>query len=222
MPSKMKECICIGCREDAFGHEVTYYACEKCKRWGTTDEFQEDRTLEVCDECHERVQKALFAERNGCMKKFILVFVILFLSGCGKGTIESARDHGVFEPYFQKFETESLKAGRNTTGDNGIPISFGNPGDADGNTGYCFQGLNDFYIVVDQTQWQALDEPTRTMLIAHELGHCLLHRVHDASTIPDSQFGKILKTIMNAGLVPADVFQNRESYYWTELFQPQN
>jgi hypothetical protein len=52
----------------------------------------------------------------------------------------------------------------------------------------------------------------------HELGHCVLGRVHD-SAIDQDAHGNYFHSLMYPGYVDSATYQEHREYYWKELFQ---
>jgi len=105
------------------------------------------------------------------MKTVILVSLVL-LSGCGKATIDPT-----FEPYIQSFE-----AAGNVKIEAPIDMHFGSipPQSANVETdGLCESGLGVPKITIDADKWATYSESARTLLVWHELGHCILGRAHN-------------------------------------------
>ena len=75
-------------------------------------------------------------------------------------------------------------------------------------------------IEIDPTYWNNMNVPDskRKALIYHELGHCILNRGHDSSTIDYPGYGTIPKTIMNPYLMDAFTWVGLQTYYINELF----
>lgn len=146
--------------------------------------------------------------------KYLLV-TLLVLSGCGKGLVPPAADHGAFEGYFQAFESASREFGRATEGDSAVSIGFGKPsGEL---AGACNVSWGQRSIVIDPEQWMQLTKSDRKTLIFHELGHCLLNRSHVTSWIEVLGVGEEPSSIMYPIVGHVDIDSN-PSYYLKELF----
>lgn len=81
---------------------------------------------------------------------------------------------------------------------------------ADGTTtlGICY--YSDYRIEVDPRYWNDLGTTRQAILIAHELGHCVLRRDHVEGRL----------SIMNPLLLSSSTFTSHEDELWKELFQP--
>jgi hypothetical protein len=169
--------------------------------------------------------------------ELLLMFLVLYLSGCGKGTI-APQAHGQFEPYFQAFEAASVRQGRSPYGDASLPIVFQSIPPGEDAVAQCLKPGPDNLItgrivVVDPAQWALLTETQRTETIYHEMSHCLLNRIHTSVTIvvpvpvdllqlfpPGTTTTSIADSIMNPTVQGDDwAFETYRNYYETELFQ---
>lgn len=155
--------------------------------------------------------------------RWLLLILIFFLQACGRGTIDSPSNHGVFEPYFQAFEEESIAHGRDTTGDTGISIQFVDSLSMETNElGQCDKSMGRSVSIL-RSGWGKASEVERTLLIAHELGHCLLNRQHRNDTynifIPLTFMDPVAPvSIMHPSLPTEEDFHYAEAKYWDELF----
>jgi hypothetical protein len=179
---------------------------------------------------------------------FIAVAAVvgITLTGCGQGIAGPAANRGQFESYFQQFETDSVAQGRSTFGDDAIPISLATLNTTE--AGRCVWGLlSGRQIYIDQVKWPNLDPNTRQALIDHELGHCLLNRVHTSDTISSLTasavtasallipFARLLaeesvsaiddfsvpKSIMDPNALTGSTYWTYRPYYIQELFSSQ-
>lgn len=114
------------------------------------------------------------------MKNFILLILALIVTGCGKATIDPA-----FQSYYDDFK--KLMNDQKVIGNTAVTIEFGTPTAGDtGIAGQCqtfFLGINT--IVIDRTGWEQASSDAQRVLIYHELGHCVLGRVHDTTMVVD-------------------------------------
>lgn len=154
----------------------------------------------------------------------VLSFAVLL---GGTGCSQSHYDVGPFGSYVEAYKTQAVKYGKSAD----IPMlemSFHTV--SEDLQGYCtfvpfaeFDGLMKFDLVptvyIDQNDWQTTDdESDREALIFHELGHCLLARVHDARMMPGDIETPI--SIMNPVKLPKGVYAAHHDYYVNELFNP--
>ena len=133
------------------------------------------------------------------------------------------------EPFMKTFREEAQKRGSSVSTANLI-IEFGTPQGQDvcgqctletGKTPRILLNNNSFC-------WQQANEQERECLLFHELGHCLLKRLHKTDKFPDGAF----TSLMNPDNV--DVYATcrypiggeecdkrpRRNYYIDELFDP--
>lgn len=112
------------------------------------------------------------------MKSALLLLVITTLAACGGKQYDVPAE---FQPYVDSFKAAGKAEGLNITVDN-LKIEFEAP---NGNEGAeCVTGINPPTIKVDSNLWaNATDETVRESMMFHELGHCVLMRVHDNTTI---------------------------------------
>lgn len=150
------------------------------------------------------------------MKTMSYLILLLVLVGCGKGVNPNTgiRD-AAFEVYFQNFETVSIAQGRDTFGDDNITIQFGTLTGTE--NGQCtVTALAGRIVHVDKTWWdETPDTNYRESLIFHELGHCLLNRIHRPGLIPG--LGLPL-SIMNPSAPTGEDYSYDKAYYQKELF----
>lgn len=159
----------------------------------------------------------------------ILAFVAIILS-CGKESFEPVYDvHEDFQDLVDSFSLEAAKRGVEVSLDNLI-LTY----DSDLENWKCGQcnslsSLNQEQKVVMINQknicWQNPQE--KELLIFHELGHCLLGRLHVSDTLPNGD-ARSLMVAGDLGLyapcryVFGDVddcnFIHKRSYYIDELF----
>jgi len=95
-------------------------------------------------------------------------------------------------------------------------------GCAEGRVGCCFtQSHETPVVVIDKAAWQGASSAYRSIIIYHELGHCVLNRQHDNATHAGGAFGiPIPASVMQAnfsGYLP-DLFTDFHEDYAKELF----
>jgi hypothetical protein len=116
------------------------------------------------------------------MLRFISMFcTILFISSCGKDTVEVSVDAALL-PYFETFQTEAFERGVAFNVENsnisGIITNIA------GNNiiAQCTHNVNEpSKVTVDIDYWNQASEQEKEFYIFHELGHCFLKRGHDDS-----------------------------------------
>jgi hypothetical protein len=129
--------------------------------------------------------------KTGVKKQNLFVAVILLLSlvvtGCGKPT----RELGSFDAYVTKFEEYSKEHNHPVYFDDLI-VKFGSLDDSQ--LGVCTVGQGTPTITISETQWKALTEDQKEILMLHELGHCSgdLKRQHNNSKGENRQWASVM------------------------------
>lgn len=162
------------------------------------------------------------------MPKRMLIAVIILIFGCGKGKDFDYTVPAEFEPYVQKFITEARARGKNITIDNLIIKQDSTLSSVLCGMSNTISSTNDVQKIITigvPYCWQ--NDAQLEALIFHELGHCVLGRVHDNTLMPKGD----PKTLMypdDIGLYspcfysfgnPCDL-SYRRPYYIDELFNP--
>jgi hypothetical protein len=150
------------------------------------------------------------------MNKLYIVFILFgfsFLSmGCTKH-VNTVEDE--FKPYVDRFSIEAknnhyeVDVGR-------VDIVFTDIPKRDGHVvlGECL--YNDQIILVNYMPWTRLTAIRKEVTVFHELGHCVLDRVHIQDTVKQ-------KSIMMPIGLPSDKdYTTNRSKYMHELFHPGN
>ena len=70
-------------------------------------------------------------------------------------------------------------------------------------------------IKIDRTDYALLSNVRREALLFHELGHCLLNRVHDDDTYDDGR----PKSLMNKYIIGEYYYSSYYDEYMRELFR---
>src|SRR5271170_1267705 len=97
-----------------------------------------------------------------------LLISLLVLTGCGHSTIDPQ-----LQPYVDRFAQDT-----GLTITTPMTVQFGSVGSTN-EEGQCQAGgLGNFVITINLTYWVTYDDVGRELLIYHELGHCVLGRVH--------------------------------------------
>lgn len=150
------------------------------------------------------------------MKSYLLVTLISLvgITGCGAST--SYRDTGVYEKYVQSFEKASIQQGY------GVYVNFIKIQEGEleeGTLGVCSTSSGMPTITISPKYWPDLSETERTILLYHELGHCVLYKVHNNGDNPTGS-KRAFDSIMNA--YPLDLYDFDTYYneYTKELFNP--
>lgn len=137
------------------------------------------------------------------MKTTIFV-LILFSMGCSK--LNQFSIDG-FETYYSSFVAATNRPSNN------IIIELGDLS-SQNYIGLCLLAPPFTpKVTIDQTWWAAASESDRQELIDHELGHCILGRVHLNTTLTNGE----PTSIMNALHFDPNVISANSEYYYNEL-----
>ncbi len=150
---------------------------------------------------------------------------LLLLVGClACSKDESPRTFAVnipqeVQPYVDRFIAEGFARGRIfDLSKMGLDITF-QDGLADSLAAFCNGGN----IVISRHFWETRNESHREAMIFHELGHCILQRIHYNATLPNDEW----LSIMRGDPLPANRSNAinysglRRQYYIDELFNPE-
>jgi hypothetical protein len=166
---------------------------------------------------------------RGTLAKYIGISATIFafsllITGCGQSSSGSSSAGTTvlsipteFQSYVSDFQ--QLAADNNTPVTiNNLVIQFGTLSQS-AEMGECdiAEGTPPT-ITIDQDYWNSSDENTRKTLIYHELGHCVLHRLHRTSITS----GGYPISLMNAYTVSGVVYEAETAYYNQELFTNEN
>ena len=143
--------------------------------------------------------------------KKILLLILLFLQiACGT---KETREFGEFEPYITQFELEAAKH-HWPLKIISLTVKFGTlPSQT---LAMCTVNHQESLITVNETRWSGLSNTQKTIVLYHELGHCVLNRRHDNSEDPKKE--KKIKSIMHAHPLIASDYELHEDAYLAELF----
>jgi hypothetical protein len=141
-----------------------------------------------------------------------LTLILILLCSCGKEQ-EYIRIDKEFIPYYNSF-IEDGKQRNKILNPKFLIIEFGNlqPKYA----GICYMPVR---VIIDSIIWKQSTETRKKMLIYHELGHCLLYRLHDDKIEERSGYPQ---SIMNTYLFNEAIFKYYEKDYIDELFGVKN
>ena len=149
--------------------------------------------------------------------RYLIVIGILFLSCCAP----LRHPHRmIFAPgtylYVQRFFAYGYATGRLTAQIDDLVVVF-MPQQAPG-VGRCIQGGDNTPVIqLDPAWWDKFDDMDREQLIFHELGHCILNRVHVPTFVT---FGNdtIPQSIMYPIHFSESIYMKYHMYYILELF----
>jgi hypothetical protein len=165
------------------------------------------------------------------MKKYLLFFALILPLACQKQTVEPNiyQIDKELEPFLQTFLEEGKKRGIEIKLENLIMI-FGTS--TEDICGKCNKkdsnGQRTITIIKDQICWINAAKENQEALIFHELGHCLLNRLHRDNRFPNGADVSIMNSKSYGPYEPCayDLGGNnsncnktsRRSYYMDELF----
>lgn len=126
----------------------------------------------------------------------------------------------IIEPYIELFEQEAASRGLDITIDNLI-VEFEEDlrgGDAAGLCTFASESSPTPHIRLDTTSfnWQN-NEFHRELLVFHELGHCILNRLHRDDELPNGNFTSIMRST-GEQLYGGNLNYFKRDYYLDELF----
>ena len=143
---------------------------------------------------------------------FILVSLcfLILQTACGMGEV---RDFGEFDLYVKKFESEANRH-QWPLRILALRIKFGTlPSQT---LALCTVGQDTPLITVNQERWRGLSETQKSIILNHELGHCVLNRKHDNSEDPRKL--RKTKSLMHSHPLLASDYEVHEEDYLAELF----
>jgi len=149
--------------------------------------------------------------------KLYSIVLVLFLCTCHKENPQPAAVIGSdFQVYVDRFIAEGASRGFKID-DSQLTVVY-----SDTLNYYCGYGDHNsrkVMISVRSSCWQTQSDLNKEILMFHELGHALLGRVHDNTTLPNGDY----KTMMFGGnqfnIYTLDTPEKRK-YYLDELFNP--
>lgn len=156
----------------------------------------------------------------------VITGLILTISsiGCGKGHVETR-----FQPYLESFKAEAKAHGKEVDIEHINVVTAELRLTTSGTRAYCYVApMQNPTIYIDSWWWetppedtQELSEAVRTMIIFHELGHCLLGRVHNDGYIKkEGEEARHISIMHSNTAEPKDFIKYRDEYL-TELFATQ-
>jgi hypothetical protein len=152
--------------------------------------------------------------------------LLLLLSGCSVAPIQTAVIPTEFCSYIEEFQHQANKHNRQLKQNrlDNLQIFYKETkpqANGDQVVGVCYTSYDPsisvvvFRIEIDPTYWnEESNNWDKELLIAHELGHCLLDKKHN-----DDMIGSRPASIMNTYLMDGDVFYKYRDYYYEEMFK---
>ena len=139
------------------------------------------------------------------------------LWACEESNEEPAVIDEIFDSYVASFEREAAHRGQSIDVAS-LEVSIELDEVEQRNVlGLCFfneQSPN--RIVIDEDMWHELSDMYKEYVIFHELGHCVLDRVHDEKTLSDGTCGSIMAS--GTGRCDWNYRITNRDYYLDELF----
>ena len=118
------------------------------------------------------------------------------------------------EDYVKRFERLAAQHAGRALRVGSITIDFDHERMVD--LGQCETGgfLSNPHIRINEAKWMYLGETQREILIFHELGHCVLNRLHRLDFGSDGNPASIMYPTVIAGII----YERNKEYYLRELF----
>jgi hypothetical protein len=140
---------------------------------------------------------------------------------CGSAS-NSAQIPSDIAPIVAKFQQDAL-AQNHVVDTDSVQYSFQSLGQENGEQeiGDCqmnSDGSNPT-VIIDTNSWASFSDTQKEMLVYHELGHCVLGRVHDSSywAVPSTAFS-IVNSLMYPSQTDASNYEIYRDHYMQELF----
>lgn len=153
---------------------------------------------------------------NQSLSIFALVILSLLMScSADEAEIEVFPES---RPFVRSFEEEAAKRGITFDfEETGLEILLG-PTRVDNAAGVC--RFADNSIEIEKTVWENLSSTGKEQLIFHELGHCVLQRLHRNVVLNNGEWGSIMRgsPIPEDRGVAVNYSGTRKEYYIDELF----
>lgn len=120
--------------------------------------------------------------------RYVYYTLVILLASCGRG-VDTRVDHGQFQMYVDRFVAAAKERGYDDAETDAakIAIEFGNT-DAEEPTGKCSKPLLGVLggrttITFKESIWNAVNDDARTVLMIHEMGHCVFGFDHQTTGI---------------------------------------
>jgi hypothetical protein len=166
----------------------------------------------------EYFKRGTFVEKSTWISIAILAFLQV---ACNAGGSAGSSSHqktvsieAQFQPVVQNFLTEAQNQGRSITIDDLVIVSVqGLSGETMGECELDPSGASSPTIRVSQAFWDSLDSDSQEELLFHELGHCVLGRVHR-----DVLNNHVPVSMMASAFLGSALYNANRSQYMHELF----
>lgn len=144
----------------------------------------------------------------------------MLLSSCA--TIEVSPEIAYINPdldkYVRIFVQEASKRGVEVSVDD-LNVNFSDQIEVKGTPdaiGACYTGGDISQVKILSSSWEFSDEIEREALMSHELGHCVLFRLHCNAL----NSKKRPYSLMHSNSIVDQYFKEYRTYYYDELFNP--
>jgi hypothetical protein len=172
---------------------------------------------------------SLYPKTTVSMKKLILIFLLISTLSCQKQTLEPTvyQIDKDLQPFVTTFAEEAKKRGIDIKYENLIMIFDSS---AENLCGKCTklpsEGQRTIKIKKDFLCWKGVPNQNKEALVFHELGHCLLGRVHRDDLLPNKADASLMNSNSYGPYQPCvyaidgnDCDRTpRRTYYIDELF----
>lgn len=147
-----------------------------------------------------------------------LLILLPLIVGCGKEPVKQVVQDAEFAPYVASFEQAAASQGV-TAPVSEIEMVFTEetlqaPDAKTGSILAICEHKEVERIKVNRAKWEKLDEDRKEALVAHEIGHCGLHRSHD-----DSEEDGQPVSLMHSKLIGSEQYKKHRDEYMKELFR---
>lgn len=153
--------------------------------------------------------------------KILLIFFLaaIAIGSCKKDAPAVYDVDPAFEDYVQRFITEGAARGVDINfDDTGLLVEFSDQ-IVNNASGFCY--VDQYHVVIDKAEWNALTDDQKDFLMFHELGHCVLDRRHRNDQFGDDTWVSMMRGDPLAGnqeRIPVAYHGFRIPYYLDELF----
>lgn len=152
------------------------------------------------------------------MRIILILITILNVVACANSHSDTLSIESEFNPYVARFVSLSQKT-RNPVTISDLSVVFSDKLDTY-ILGQCLRQTNRTPIImINSKLWPTLSQPSKEMLIFHELGHCRLNRDHDDSLVISQDQYSVHKSIMSTYALEGFFYARNYESLITELFE---
>jgi len=154
------------------------------------------------------------------MRWIVPCFLLLLLASC-REEVEPVVSDKAFDGYLQRFIEEGRQRGYPLDLDEtDIVFKFATLPTLQ--TGICRPQKRPRHIYINSKYWGLASEWEREAIVFHELGHCVLGRVHHNEKLPNGECASLMDGKENGfSCVNNLVCPRWRAYYYDELFDPE-